>query len=95
MRSGIRKPARRHALPGALRRRREEAPAQAHERPAPAEAAPRPEERCRRANGPEDRERFAGGPQDKALYVCRCGSAFQAVVTASVSCPHCGDPQAW
>ncbi len=44
---------------------------------------------------PQGRERDAGGPQDKALYVCRCGSAFQAVVTASVRCPHCGEPQAW
>lgn len=44
---------------------------------------------------PEERERRTGGPQDSALYVCRCGSAFQAMVTASVRCPHCGEPQAW
>lgn len=43
----------------------------------------------------EDRARRSGGPQDRALYVCRCGSAFQAPVTASVRCPHCGEPQAW
>lgn len=43
----------------------------------------------------EERERRTGGPQDSALYVCRCGSAFQAMVTASVRCPHCGEPQAW
>jgi DNA-directed RNA polymerase subunit RPC12/RpoP len=35
------------------------------------------------------------GPQDRALYICRCGSAFQAAVTASVRCPHCGELQAW
>jgi hypothetical protein len=42
-----------------------------------------------------DRARRSGGPQDRALYVCRCGSAFQAPVTASVRCPHCGESQAW
>ncbi|HVE67028.1 MAG TPA: hypothetical protein VNB64_00460 [Solirubrobacteraceae bacterium] len=47
------------------------------------------------ARRPEERERRTGGPQDSALYVCRCGSAFQAAVTASVRCPHCGEPQAW
>jgi rubrerythrin len=43
----------------------------------------------------QERERRAGGPQDQALFVCRCGSAFQADVTASVRCPHCGESQAW
>ena len=50
---------------------------------------------ARVAHRPEERERCTGGPQDSALYVCRCGSAFQAAVTASVRCPHCGEPQAW
>jgi hypothetical protein len=54
-----------------------------------------PEHRCRRPDGPENRELRAGGPQDSALYICRCGSAFQATVSASVRCPHCGDGQAW
>jgi hypothetical protein len=54
-----------------------------------------PEERTRQRNGPENRELRTGGPQDRALYICRCGSAFQAAVSASVRCPHCGDPQAW
>jgi hypothetical protein len=44
---------------------------------------------------PEERERGTGGPQDSALYACRCGASFQARVTASVRCPHCGEPQAW
>jgi hypothetical protein len=67
----------------------------------PHEHSPRPSpelepaQRMRRPGGPEERERRTGGPQDKALYVCRCGSAFQAPVTASVRCPHCGDAQAW
>jgi hypothetical protein len=43
----------------------------------------------------EDRARRSGGPQDRALYACRCGSTFQAAVTASVRCPHCGETQAW
>jgi hypothetical protein len=41
------------------------------------------------------RHRRSGGPQDRALYHCGCGCAFQAEVTASVTCPECGAPQAW
>jgi hypothetical protein len=92
MRSGIRKPMRERSAVRALRRRRDQDRAQVHDLPV---AEPEPEERSRRPNGPENRELRTGGPQDKALYVCRCGSAFQAVVSASVRCPHCGDPQAW
>lgn len=44
---------------------------------------------------PEERVRRAGGPMDRALYACACGYAFDAPVTASVRCPHCGDAQAW
>jgi hypothetical protein len=33
--------------------------------------------------------------QDSAFYSCRCGYAFQALVSTSVDCPHCGDGQAW
>ena len=62
---------------------------------APARRRREAESPARRPNGPENREMRTGGPQDKALYVCRCGSAFQAVVTASVRCPHCGETQAW
>jgi hypothetical protein len=29
------------------------------------------------------------------MYTCRCGFAFQALVSTSVDCPHCGDSQAW
>lgn len=39
--------------------------------------------------------KFDGGPQDRALYGCQCGSTFRAPVIASVSCPHCGETQAW
>ena len=33
--------------------------------------------------------------QDNALYKCGCGMIFDAPVTASVGCPHCGERQAW
>ena len=39
--------------------------------------------------------RRGGGPEDRALYACMCGYAFQAAVTTSVDCPHCGTQQAW
>ncbi len=39
--------------------------------------------------------RAAGGPDDRARYVCGCGCAFDALVTTSVTCPHCGSLQAW
>jgi hypothetical protein len=34
-------------------------------------------------------------PEDAARYVCGCGTAFMAAVTAGVTCPECGDAQAW
>jgi hypothetical protein len=45
--------------------------------------------------GPEHRSREAGGPQDSACYECECGFVFSASVSTSVSCPHCGQGQAW
>jgi rubrerythrin len=47
------------------------------------------------APAPQARERSAGGPEDRALYRCSCGYVFEASVSASVGCPHCGDAQAW
>jgi len=41
------------------------------------------------------REREAGGPEDRALYQCSCGYVFEASVSTTVGCPHCGDAQAW
>jgi hypothetical protein len=87
------------------RRRRAAEPAEAHAR-ACAESAAAPggsaETHSGRAaealsGGADDqrRERAAPGPEDRALYVCRCGSAFAAHVSASVRCPHCGETQAW
>ncbi len=44
---------------------------------------------------PEARERAAGGPQDLAAYRCGCGYVFEAAVSTTVGCPHCGGTQAW
>jgi hypothetical protein len=41
------------------------------------------------------RHRACVAPEDSALYGCSCGYQFQAPVSASVSCPHCGTAQAW
>lgn len=44
---------------------------------------------------PEARVREAGGPEDRAHYTCSCGLVFEASVSTSVACPHCGTGQAW
>jgi hypothetical protein len=44
---------------------------------------------------PQARERAAGGPQDLAAYCCSCGYVFEAPVSTTVGCPHCGGTQAW
>ena len=41
------------------------------------------------------RARRGSGIEDRALYSCECGFAWTGEVTASPSCPHCGQPQAW
>lgn len=41
------------------------------------------------------RERAAGGPEDRAAYRCSCGCVFEAPVSTTVGCPHCGGAQAW
>jgi hypothetical protein len=41
------------------------------------------------------RVRDAGGPVDRASYSCECGLLFQAKVSTTVMCPHCGAGQAW
>jgi hypothetical protein len=42
-----------------------------------------------------ERARSAGGPIDRASYDCQCGYRFDAPVSTTVSCPHCGCGQAW
>ena len=43
----------------------------------------------------ERRLRASGGPNDRAQYTCGCGFVWEADVSASVACPHCGMSQAW
>jgi rubrerythrin len=43
----------------------------------------------------ERRARESGGPDDRAMYTCACGYVFEADVSTSVACPHCGAGQAW
>ena len=66
---------------GALRR--------PHISPAPAEPEPKTD------LTDERRMRESGGPDDRAVYTCSCGYVFEADVTTSVTCPHCGSGQAW
>jgi len=60
-----------------------------HSEPRPA-ADPRPS-----MSVSQVRARRGSGPEDRALYSCECGFAWTGEVTASPSCPHCGQPQAW
>ena len=41
------------------------------------------------------RHRAYVAPQDVAHYSCQCGFQFEASVTTTVACPHCGATQAW
>lgn len=46
-------------------------------------------------DGEAGRVRAAGGPLDLASYTCGCGFVFNAAVSTTVACPHCGCEQAW
>ena len=75
-----------------FRRRSErtrQAPRRTAEQPSPA-TDPRPA-----MSVSQIRARRGSGPEDRALYSCECGFAWTGEVTASPSCPHCGQPQAW
>jgi hypothetical protein len=63
------------------------------ERPAAATPAPPPADD--HDHPAERRHRACVTPEDSALYTCGCGFAFQAPVSTSVACPHCGSGQAW
>jgi hypothetical protein len=64
--------------------------------PAPAPTSDPAAEAPAEADHPaERRHRACVSPQDSALYTCGCGVAFQAAVSTSVTCPHCGAGQAW
>jgi hypothetical protein len=61
--------------------------------PAPAPVASAPVADTEHAA--ERRHRACVAPEDRALYSCSCGFQFQAPVSTSVACPHCGTAQAW
>jgi hypothetical protein len=54
-----------------------------------------PEPVMRACDPAVQRVREAGGPLDRASYSCACGYVFDAAVSTSVGCPHCGCAQAW
>ncbi len=61
----------------------------------PVDVRHQPEEPAQRPAAPQARERAAGGPEDRAAYRCTCGYVFEAPVSTTVGCPHCGGTQAW
>ena len=77
-------------IPHPIRRLRTTAPRRGY-RPSPSTEAPRDDAPM----DVETRVREAGGPEDSAHYTCCCGMVFQASVSASVACPHCGIHQDW
>ena len=62
---------------------------------APAAVSAQPRAAAPSMDSAEQRVRDAGGPVDQASYSCACGLLFQAKVSTTVSCPHCGAGQAW
>jgi hypothetical protein len=74
---------------GALRRPHAPGRDEAPQPPAPPAAVDDPD------LADERRARESGGPEDRATYTCMCGYVFEAEVSTSVACPHCGAGQAW
>ena len=75
-------------------RRRRETP----ERHAVARSAP-PAAAAGSGHEPRTREQHLWSGRclanDRAMYTCQCGYVFEAPVSTSVGCPHCGGTQAW
>ena len=57
----------------------------------PKPGAPRPS----RDSTSSRKRRLEPATEDQAMYSCECGFIFQAAVSTSVGCPHCGGSQAW
>jgi rubrerythrin len=59
----------------------------------------RPHRAVRRWAGSRRQEQEAtqppAAPEDATVYACACGNTFTAAVTATVTCPVCGDGQVW
>jgi len=67
-----------------------------HARTAPASPPVEPPPAAPVDDHPEERRaRESGGPLDTAHYACQCGYSFDAAVSTTVTCPHCGAGQAW
>jgi rubrerythrin len=80
---------------GKFGRHREGRPGRVAER-SDASTAPEPTRTASaQSNTTVRRRREAEAPQDQAVYTCQCGFVFQALVSTSVDCPHCGGTQAW
>jgi hypothetical protein len=79
---------------GRMRRHRDERPGRVAGRSAGPSTALQPTAAAPQAV-PARRQRTAGMTQDSALYTCQCGFVFEASVSTSVGCPHCGGTQAW
>ena len=69
-------------------------PQRVEQRPAPL-VPPPPNASKRFDDGDPSRRRLHGPTQDVAVYNCHCGYVFEATVSTSVGCPHCGTGQAW
>ncbi len=85
-----------------IRRRREGfrggSPEQASAPEAPARPQKvRPPAAVAAADVRRERGTCSGKPltNDAATYHCQCGYVFEAPVSTSVGCPHCGGTQAW
>ena len=80
-----------------LRRHRDDRPARVTEPPheAPTAGATTPASDPGARITVQRHRRQATAPQDQAMYTCECGFVFEAQVSTSVGCPHCGGAQAW
>jgi predicted Zn-ribbon and HTH transcriptional regulator len=79
----------------ANRRRREGRLGRVAERVAAAGGSQRKATTTAQSTVAASRRREGGAPQDQAVYSCSCGFVFEAHVSTSVGCPHCGGTQAW
>jgi hypothetical protein len=77
------------------RRSRSERRPHVVERPAETQDEAAPEPQIADEHAAERRHRASVAPEDVAHYACSCGFQFQASVSTSVCCPHCGTGQAW
>jgi hypothetical protein len=80
---------------GPQTRKRTDAPAATRHATAPDHAGGAGHAPGREPDPAVQRVREAGGPVDQARYTCFCGYVFEAQVSTTVACPHCGNEQAW